>query len=75
MVHVDLRTLKVDPFPFPWPDTAFGVVRYNGALQPTSRHGRLWQTFHNHHGLGRGLHFFSGSDSQDVRPISEPLAR
>ena len=67
MVHVDLRTLKIDPFPYPWPDTAFGAVRFKGPLQPTTQHGRLWQAWHSHYGLGRGLHFFSGTHAQDVR--------
>lgn len=34
--------------------------------QATTRVGKLFRRFHNQQGFGRGLHFFSGSDAQDL---------
>ncbi|GAA6020771.1 hypothetical protein JCM8202_004571 [Rhodotorula sphaerocarpa] len=67
LVHVDLRTGKIDAFPYPWPDTRFAVLQ--GPDPDPSTHTlrqRLWWTFHQRHGLGRGLHFFSGSHVNDL---------
>lgn len=68
LVHVDMRTGKVEAFPYPWPDTRFAVVELkNGQPELAStKRGRLWRTFHQKHGLGRGLHFFSGSATNDL---------
>lgn len=66
MVHVDMRKKSIAAFPYPWPDTTFGaVVLRRGPEHATTKHGKLWRTFHQRHGLGRGLHFFSGSDVND----------
>ncbi|GAA5960344.1 hypothetical protein JCM8115_001149 [Rhodotorula mucilaginosa] len=67
MVHVDMRTGKIAAFPYPWPDTQFAVVAGPDPDPSTqSWRQRLWWTFHQRHGLGRGLHFFSGSHVNDV---------
>ncbi|GAA5959727.1 hypothetical protein JCM3765_000077 [Sporobolomyces pararoseus] len=65
-VHVDMRHRGVDAFPYPWPDTQFAVVKGGDPEAATSRRSKLWRTFHQRHGLGRGLHFFSGSHVNDV---------
>ncbi|GAA6016298.1 hypothetical protein JCM11491_006807 [Sporobolomyces phaffii] len=65
-VHVDQRHRGVDAFPYPWPDTQFAVVKGADPEAATSRRSKLWRTFHQRHGLGRGLHFFSGSHVNDV---------
>ena len=56
----------------PWPDTNWGATRYNGPDEPETEHGKTWRTLHNRHGLGLGLHFFSGSFTQDVFDFSKP---
>ena len=49
------------------PDTQFAVVPGPDPDPSTqSWRQRLWWTFHQRHGLGRGLHFFSGSHVNDV---------
>jgi hypothetical protein len=49
------------------PDTQFAVVAGPDPDPSTqSWRQRLWWTFHQRHGLGRGLHFFSGSHVNDV---------
>ncbi|GAA5828413.1 hypothetical protein JCM5353_005067 [Sporobolomyces roseus] len=65
-VHVDMRHRGVDAFPYPWPDTQFAVVKGADPEAASSQHSKLWRTFHQRHGLGRGLHFFSGSHVNDV---------
>ncbi|GAA5885806.1 hypothetical protein JCM16303_006071 [Sporobolomyces ruberrimus] len=65
-VHVDMRHRGVDAFPYPWPDTQFAVVKGADPQAATSRRSKLWRTFHQRHGLGRGLHFWSGSHVNDV---------
>lgn len=71
MVHVDMRTGKIAAFPYPWPDTQFAVVPGPDPDPSTqSWRQRLWWTFHQRHGLGRGLHFFSGSHVNDVFDLS-----
>lgn len=72
MVHVDLRRNKIDAFPYPWPDTAFAAKKVSPSSPDQPVHGRLWREFHNEHGLGRGLHFFSGSDVNDIFDFSVP---
>ncbi|GAA6010670.1 hypothetical protein JCM10207_007796 [Rhodosporidiobolus poonsookiae] len=70
MVHVDMRHGGIDAFPYPWPDTRFAVVTGKDPDEATSTRQRLWRTFHSRHGLGRGLHFFSGSHVNDVFDLS-----
>lgn len=66
MVHVDLRKNKVSAFPYPWPDTAWGAAKRLPPDEAQTRLGRLWRQFHNGQGFSRGLHFFSGSDVNDI---------
>ncbi|GAA5909521.1 hypothetical protein JCM8208_006550 [Rhodotorula glutinis] len=66
MVHVDMRHGGMAAFPYPWPDTQFAVVKGADPDAATSRRSKLWRTFHQRHGLGRGLHFFSGSHVNDI---------
>ncbi|BGP09996.1 hypothetical protein JCM10049v2_005879 [Rhodotorula toruloides] len=66
MVHVDMRHGGIAAFPYPWPDTQFAVVEGADPDAATSRRSYLWRTFHQRHGLGRGLHFFSGSHVNDI---------
>ncbi|GAA5879318.1 hypothetical protein JCM8547_000662 [Rhodosporidiobolus lusitaniae] len=66
MVHVDMRHGGISAFPYPWPDTRFAVLPGKDPEEATSRRTRLWRTFHSRHGLGRGLHFFSGSHVNDI---------
>jgi hypothetical protein len=66
MVHVDMRHGGISAFPFPWPDTRFGALPGKDPREATTTRQRLWRTFHSRHGLGRGLHFFSGSHVNDV---------
>ncbi|GAA5973444.1 hypothetical protein JCM11641_006464 [Rhodosporidiobolus odoratus] len=66
MVHVDMRHGGINAFPYPWPDTRFAVLPGKDPEEATSTRQRLWRTFHSRHGLGRGLHFFSGSHVSDV---------
>ncbi|KAM0754172.1 hypothetical protein T439DRAFT_172849 [Meredithblackwellia eburnea MCA 4105] len=73
MVHVDMRKGTIEAFPYPWPDTQFAVVELKDGdpENAKTRRGRLWRTFHNRsHGLGRGLHFFSGSATNDLFDFS-----
>ncbi|BGP42161.1 hypothetical protein JCM10449v2_006166 [Rhodotorula kratochvilovae] len=70
MVHVDMRHGGIDAFPYPWPDTQFAVVKGADPEAATSRRSKLWRTFHQRHGLGRGLHFFSGSHVNDIFDLS-----
>ncbi|KAM0790782.1 hypothetical protein ACM66B_004630 [Microbotryomycetes sp. NB124-2] len=66
MVHVDMRNGKPPAFPYPWPDTRFAVVDLGRPEDAKSRRGAVWRMFHQRHGIGRGLHFFSGSDVNDL---------
>jgi len=66
MVHVDLRKNKISAFPYPWPDTSFGAAKRLPPDEAQTRLGRLWRQFHNGQGFSRGLHFFSGSDVNDI---------
>jgi len=61
-----MRHRGVDAFPYPWPDQNFAVVKGGDPEAATSQRSKLWRTFHQRHGLGRGLHFFSGSHVNDV---------
>ncbi|GAA5908544.1 hypothetical protein JCM6882_001295 [Rhodosporidiobolus microsporus] len=70
MVHVDMRHGGIAAFPYPWPDTRFAVVEGKDPNEATTTRQRLWRTFHSRHGLGRGLHFFSGSHVNDVFDLS-----
>lgn len=72
MVHVDMRSGKVAAFPFPWPDTRFAVVDFEAPETAQTRRGKLWRMFHRRHGLGRGLHLFSGSDTNDLFNFNLP---
>lgn len=56
----------IPAFPYPWPDTRFAIVDLGRPEDSVSRRGQLWRAFHQRHGLGRGLHFFSGSDVNDL---------
>jgi hypothetical protein len=66
MVHVDMRNGKIEAFPYPWPDTRFAVVDFAPPEQARTKRGKLWRMFHQRHGLGRGLHLFSGSAVNDL---------
>ncbi|KAI8447454.1 hypothetical protein BY996DRAFT_7701452 [Phakopsora pachyrhizi] len=66
MVHVELRKNKVKAFPYPWPDTSWGKTKPQLPENAKTRFGRIWRSFNNDHGLTRGLHFFSGSDVNDI---------
>lgn len=66
MVHVDLRKNKISAFRYPWPDTSWGAAKRLPPDHAKTRVGRLWRRFHNSHGFSRGLHFFSGSDVNDI---------
>ncbi|KAK4047873.1 hypothetical protein OIO90_006034 [Microbotryomycetes sp. JL221] len=66
MVHVDMRKGMIPAFPYPWPDTRFAVVDLGRPEDAKSRRGAIWRLFHQRHGIGRGLHFFSGSDVNDL---------
>ncbi|ORY88975.1 hypothetical protein BCR35DRAFT_300732 [Leucosporidium creatinivorum] len=66
MVHVDMRNGKMEALPYPWPDTRFAVVDFAPAEEARTKRGRLWRLFHQRHGLGRGLHLFSGSAVNDL---------
>lgn len=61
-----MRHGGIAAFPFPWPDTRFGSIPGKDPNEATTTRQRLWRTFHSRHGLGRGLHFFSGSHVNDV---------
>ena len=75
MVHVDMRNGKVAAFPFPWPDTRFAVVDFEAPETAQTKRGRLWRLFHRRHGLGRGLHLFSGSDRNDLFNFNLPSGK
>ncbi|GAA6044194.1 hypothetical protein JCM8097_006807 [Rhodosporidiobolus ruineniae] len=66
MVHVDMRHGGIAAFPYPWPDQRFAVISGKDPEEAATTRQRLWRTFHSRHGLGRGLHFFSGSHVNDV---------
>ncbi|OAV97889.1 hypothetical protein PTTG_12009 [Puccinia triticina 1-1 BBBD Race 1] len=66
MVHVDLRKNKISAFQYPWPDTSWGAAKRLPPDEAQTRIGRLWRQFHNGQGFSRGLHFFSGSDVNDI---------
>ncbi|KAA1086636.1 hypothetical protein PGT21_050116 [Puccinia graminis f. sp. tritici] len=66
MVHVDLRKKKISAFQYPWPDTSWGAAKRLPPNEAQTRLGRLWRQFHNGQGFSRGLHFFSGSDVNDI---------
>jgi hypothetical protein len=66
MVHVDLRKNKISAFQYPWPDTSWGAAKRLPPNEAQTRLGRLWRQFHNGQGFSRGLHFFSGSDVNDI---------
>ncbi|EGF97443.1 uncharacterized protein MELLADRAFT_79831 [Melampsora larici-populina 98AG31] len=66
MVHVDLRKNKVEAFPFPWPDTAWGSAAKKDPEATRWTIVRWWRKFNNDQGFSRGLHFFSGSDVNDI---------
>ncbi|MBW0507213.1 hypothetical protein O181_046928 [Austropuccinia psidii MF-1] len=66
MVHVDLRKNTITAFPYPWPDTSWGAAKRLSPDNAKTRIGKLWTTFHNDQGFSRGLHFFSGSDVNDI---------
>lgn len=66
MVHVDLRKNKVEAFPFPWPDTAWGSAAKKDPAATRWTIVRWWRKFNNDQGFSRGLHFFSGSDVNDI---------
>ncbi|GAA5881363.1 hypothetical protein JCM1840_004865 [Sporobolomyces johnsonii] len=66
LVNCDMRKRKVNAFPYPWPDTQFAVIEGADPEAASTRRGKLWRTFHQRHGLGRGLHFFSGAHVHDV---------
>ncbi|KAG0141197.1 hypothetical protein CROQUDRAFT_664159 [Cronartium quercuum f. sp. fusiforme G11] len=66
MVHVDLRKNKVDAFPYPWPDTAWGTVAKKDPEATKWLVVKWWRKFNNDQGFSRGLHFFSGSDVNDI---------
>ncbi|KAL8280309.1 hypothetical protein RQP46_007226 [Phenoliferia psychrophenolica] len=72
MVHVDMRKGTIAAFPYPWPDQVFAVVQLKDADPETAKtkRGKLWRTCHSSHGLGRGLHFFSGSATNDLLDFS-----
>lgn len=66
MVHVDLRNNKISAFPYPWPDTAWGTAAKKDPNATRSPLVRWWRKFNNDQGFSRGLHFFSGSDVNDI---------
>ncbi|GAA5919411.1 hypothetical protein JCM1841_006000 [Sporobolomyces salmonicolor] len=66
LVNCDMRKRKINAFPYPWPDTQFAVIEGADPEAASTRRGKLWRTFHQRHGLGRGLHFFSGAHVHDV---------
>ncbi|KAH9448528.1 hypothetical protein MJO29_014740 [Puccinia striiformis f. sp. tritici] len=66
MVHVDLRKNKISAFQYPWPDTSWGAAKLLPPDEAQTKLGRLWRKFHNSQGFSRGLHFFSGSDVNDI---------
>ncbi|GAA97983.1 uncharacterized protein L969DRAFT_69919 [Mixia osmundae IAM 14324] len=70
MVHVDLRKGTIDPFVAAWPCPDFGAYKVEAPDKPTMQPGGFARWLHNRHGLGRGLHFFSGSDYNDVFDLS-----
>ena len=69
LVHADLRNKVIDPFPSPWPAvdwTRPGGLRIDEEEHKEAPPRDMLTAAHNDHGLGRGLHFFSGSEVQDL---------
>lgn len=69
LVHADLRNKMIDPFPSPWPAvdwTKPGGLRIDEEEHKEAPPRDLLTAAHNDHGIGRGLHFFSGSEVQDL---------
>ncbi|KAH9820607.1 hypothetical protein DFH28DRAFT_1120936 [Melampsora americana] len=66
MVHVDLRKNKVEAFEYPWPDTGWGSIKKKDPEGTDWKIVKYWRKFNNDQGFSRGLHFFSGSDVNDI---------
>lgn len=47
LVRVDMRKGAIDAFPYPWPDTRFGVVVLKeGPESARTERGKMWRRFH-----------------------------